>query len=119
MSLFLTLQVGWEQECLHEEQVITCIYVRVEKNADAWGVRDPSLDKLDAKTGVSTSANHKRRCDVGPLPKALKLASNRNQCRGRIVSGSIMEYSDTLDMIACCSGSVHPSLPLKWMTELR
>ena len=93
--------------------------VQVEKNADAWGVRDPSLDRLVAETADSTSDIHKRRCDVGPLPKDSKLASNKNQCRGRIVSGSIMEYSDTLDMIACCSGSVHPSLPLKWMTELR
>jgi hypothetical protein len=93
--------------------------VRVKKNADAWGVRDPSLDKLEAETAVSTSANHKRGCDVGPLPKASKSASNKNRCRRRIVSGSIMEYSDTLDMIVCCSGSVHPSLPLKWMTELR
>ena len=93
--------------------------VQVEKNADAWGVRDPSWDRVDAERAVSTSANHKRRCDVGPLPKASKLASNRNQCQGRIVSGSIMEYSETLDMIACCLGSVHPSLPLKWMTELR
>jgi hypothetical protein len=93
--------------------------VRVEKNADAWGVIDPSLDRVDAEMAVSTSANHKRRCNVGPLPKASKLASNRNRCQGMIVLGSIMEYSDTLDMIACCSGSVHPSLPLKWMTELR
>jgi hypothetical protein len=52
--------------------------VQVEKNADAWGVRDPSLDRLVAETADSTSAIHKRRCDVGPLPKDLKLASNKN-----------------------------------------
>ncbi len=93
--------------------------VQVEKNADAWGVRDPSWDRVAAERALSTSANHKRWCDVGPLPKASKLVSKRNQCRGRIVPGLIMEYSETLDMIWCCSGSVHPSLPLKWMTELR
>ncbi len=53
--------------------------VQVEKYADAWGVRDPSWEREDVERAVSTSANHKRRCDVGLLPRASKLVSKRNR----------------------------------------
>ncbi len=53
--------------------------VQVEKYADAWGVRDPSQEREEAERAVSASANHKRWCDVRPLPRASKSVSKRNR----------------------------------------
>ncbi len=65
----------------------------IEKWDFASCVRAPEVERVDTDNAVSMSASHNRRCNVGPLPSASKSVSNRYWWRGRIDSGSIVEYS--------------------------
>jgi hypothetical protein len=87
----------------------------MEKCVAACGVRHPSWDSVEADNADSISANHTYRCDVGPIPRTLKLISSRCLCLGRSISGSMSEYSVIWSKTSWIWGIVQPSFPLKWI----